>query len=277
MLMEILAGLEGSALAAGLRGSKWVYPLVNAGHIAGIALLFGAIAGFDLRLMGAWPRVPREASGQGPGSRRGHGSLPCRRFRQPALYRQGNRVRGLIPVPGENVHAGDRPRQCYWPTGCFRGVVAWPHDSGARPASRLLLRLCGAVSLVVWLSSSFSAGSSDISKTTCRAPTAGADFSPCGKCRRTPRETFAQIQMIGRLSPVTFVTASASRLSLTEETSPERRTGRLGGNQLCRAPNWFAHEFKQLESKIPWVGPSNAEQPSRHFPRSSKAVATRPR
>jgi hypothetical protein len=61
MLMEILAGLEGSTLAAGLRGSKWVYPLVNAGHIAGIALLFGAIAGFDLRLMGAWRRVPQEA------------------------------------------------------------------------------------------------------------------------------------------------------------------------------------------------------------------------
>ena len=61
MLMEILAGLEGSTLAAGLRGSKWVYPLVNAGHIAGIALLFGSIAGFDLRLMGLWPRVPQEA------------------------------------------------------------------------------------------------------------------------------------------------------------------------------------------------------------------------
>lgn len=61
MLMEFLAGLEGSALAAGLRGSKWIYPLVNAGHIAGIALLFGCIAGFDLRLMGLWPRVPLEA------------------------------------------------------------------------------------------------------------------------------------------------------------------------------------------------------------------------
>jgi hypothetical protein len=61
MLMEILTGLEYSAFAAGLRGSKWVYPLVNAGHIAGVALLFGGIAGFDLRLMGAWPRVPLDA------------------------------------------------------------------------------------------------------------------------------------------------------------------------------------------------------------------------
>src|SRR5262245_14672891 len=61
MLTEILTGLEGSALAGGLRSSKWIYPLVNAGHIAGIALLFGSIAAFDLRLMGAWRRVPLDA------------------------------------------------------------------------------------------------------------------------------------------------------------------------------------------------------------------------
>jgi hypothetical protein len=61
MLMELLAGLEGSALAASLRSSKWIYPLVNAGHIVGIALLFGGIAAFDLRLMGAWLRVPLDA------------------------------------------------------------------------------------------------------------------------------------------------------------------------------------------------------------------------
>jgi hypothetical protein len=54
VLAEALAGLEGSALAAILRGSTWLYPLVNAGHIVGIALLFGAIAPLDLRLMGAW-------------------------------------------------------------------------------------------------------------------------------------------------------------------------------------------------------------------------------
>lgn len=54
MFAEILAGLESTALATTLRGSTWLYPLVNAGHIAGIALLFGAIAAFDLRLLGAW-------------------------------------------------------------------------------------------------------------------------------------------------------------------------------------------------------------------------------
>jgi hypothetical protein len=58
VLTGILAALQGSSLAAALRGSTWLYPLVNAGHIAGIALLFGAIAVHDLRLMGAWRRTP---------------------------------------------------------------------------------------------------------------------------------------------------------------------------------------------------------------------------
>jgi hypothetical protein len=58
VLAETLAALEASWLAATLRGSTWLYPLINAGHIAGIALLFGAIASFDLRLMGAWRLVP---------------------------------------------------------------------------------------------------------------------------------------------------------------------------------------------------------------------------
>lgn len=61
MLAETLAAVEGSGLAAYLRGSTWVYPLINAAHIAGIALLFGAIASFDLRLMGAWRLVPLHA------------------------------------------------------------------------------------------------------------------------------------------------------------------------------------------------------------------------
>ena len=58
MLIEALSALEGSTLAVGLRGSTWLYPLVNAGHIIGIALLFGAIAPLDLKLMGAWRGIP---------------------------------------------------------------------------------------------------------------------------------------------------------------------------------------------------------------------------
>jgi len=58
MIGEWLAVLEGTALARALRDSVIVYPLVNAAHIAGIALLVGSIVPLDLRLLGAWRRVP---------------------------------------------------------------------------------------------------------------------------------------------------------------------------------------------------------------------------
>ncbi len=53
-----MAALEATALARELRDSVWVYPLVNAGHIAGIALLVGSIIPLDLRLLGAWRSIP---------------------------------------------------------------------------------------------------------------------------------------------------------------------------------------------------------------------------
>jgi hypothetical protein len=53
-----LAGLvEVSAPARLLRQSLWLYPLVNVLHLVGIALLFGAIAVLDLRLLGLWRRL----------------------------------------------------------------------------------------------------------------------------------------------------------------------------------------------------------------------------
>lgn len=58
MVEAWLAALEATALARELRDSVWVYPLVNAGHIAGLALLVGSIVPLDLRLLGAWRSVP---------------------------------------------------------------------------------------------------------------------------------------------------------------------------------------------------------------------------
>lgn len=51
-MADVLAALEALPLAAALRGSVWLYPLVNAAHIVGVALLFGAIVPLDLRFMG---------------------------------------------------------------------------------------------------------------------------------------------------------------------------------------------------------------------------------
>lgn len=50
--------IEQWPIAAELRGSTWAYPFVNAAHIVGIALLFGAIVPLDLRLAGFWRGVP---------------------------------------------------------------------------------------------------------------------------------------------------------------------------------------------------------------------------
>ena len=53
-----MAAVEATALARTLRDSVWLYPFVNAGHIAGVALLVGSIVPLDLRLLGAWRSVP---------------------------------------------------------------------------------------------------------------------------------------------------------------------------------------------------------------------------
>ncbi|TQV79605.1 hypothetical protein [Denitrobaculum tricleocarpae] len=56
--LEALTALQNMALPAALRTSRWVYPIVNAGHILGLAMLFGAILPLDLRLLGVWSSVP---------------------------------------------------------------------------------------------------------------------------------------------------------------------------------------------------------------------------
>lgn len=50
-MIDFLAGLEATALAEHLRQSRWTYPLINAGHILGIALIVGSVVPMDLRLM----------------------------------------------------------------------------------------------------------------------------------------------------------------------------------------------------------------------------------
>ena len=58
-MLEFLAWLEASAAGEFVRESgRWTYGLVNLAHVFGIALLFGGIATLDLRLLGAWRRIP---------------------------------------------------------------------------------------------------------------------------------------------------------------------------------------------------------------------------
>lgn len=46
-----LAAVEASWLGVAARGSAWLYPLSNVGHVLGVALLVGGIAVYDLALL----------------------------------------------------------------------------------------------------------------------------------------------------------------------------------------------------------------------------------
>jgi hypothetical protein len=54
---ETLAAIQASPLSQAIRFSQWRYAAVNTAHILGVALLVGAIAPMDLRLLGAWRRL----------------------------------------------------------------------------------------------------------------------------------------------------------------------------------------------------------------------------
>lgn len=58
MLEPALLSVEDWAFVAALRNSTYLYPLVNAGHILGVALLVGGIVPMDLRLLGLWRHYP---------------------------------------------------------------------------------------------------------------------------------------------------------------------------------------------------------------------------
>lgn len=49
---EWLTWLENSAFSEGMRQWMWFYPLIETLHILGLAIFFGSVAMFDLRLLG---------------------------------------------------------------------------------------------------------------------------------------------------------------------------------------------------------------------------------
>lgn len=51
-MIDATVWLETTAVAQHLKASVWTYPLVNAGHLLGIALLIGAVVAMDLRVLG---------------------------------------------------------------------------------------------------------------------------------------------------------------------------------------------------------------------------------
>jgi hypothetical protein len=58
---DLLAGLSASTLGRAMRGSLWLYPAANVGHVVGAATLFGVMLATDLRLLGIGRALPIDA------------------------------------------------------------------------------------------------------------------------------------------------------------------------------------------------------------------------
>ncbi|RJF92371.1 DUF6644 family protein [Noviherbaspirillum saxi] len=59
-----LGWLEASSLGVTMRGSLWMYPIVEIFHIVGFAILVGSVIMFDLRVLGLSKEVPVTAMGR---------------------------------------------------------------------------------------------------------------------------------------------------------------------------------------------------------------------
>ncbi len=58
-MSDFLSWMEASTLGRVMRqAGPWAYAITNVAHVLGVATLFGSILVLDLRLLGAWRRVP---------------------------------------------------------------------------------------------------------------------------------------------------------------------------------------------------------------------------
>jgi hypothetical protein len=58
LLLQIAKAVAGTPFAAWAAGSPQAYPVANVLHLLGLVMLIGAIGLIDLRLLGAFPRLP---------------------------------------------------------------------------------------------------------------------------------------------------------------------------------------------------------------------------
>lgn len=145
--MEFLAMAAETPLARALIASSTLYLLVNAAHILGIGMLFGAILALDLRLLGLAPAVPLATIAPFLSRLAGAGVLlailtglclfsvrPLEYARNPAfLAKLGLVALGLLNVAV--VHFGSG----------WRAVL-----SGGKPTTAL--RISAVLSVVLWIS-----------------------------------------------------------------------------------------------------------------------------
>lgn len=148
-LLGLAQGLQATPFSQALRTSVWLYPLVNTGHLLGMALLFGAIVVLDLRLNGLWRQVPAAllarvlvpvaAAGLALALATGALLFSARPtdYVHEALF--GAKL-ALLAVAGLNIVL-------------LRLAWGWPGRSGPWPADPLPVawRVAGVVSALCWL------------------------------------------------------------------------------------------------------------------------------
>ena len=144
-----MRALENAALPMALAGSVWSYPLVNAGHILGIALLVGGIVPLDLRLLEVWSHLPlgpflqvlRITAAAGLGLAVAFGALlfstAATDYASSGLF-----LAKMVLVACGLLNAG---LAAYW----LRDEHFDPTDTGTLPAA---LRVAALVSLCLWIS-----------------------------------------------------------------------------------------------------------------------------
>ncbi|SMF47440.1 hypothetical protein SAMN02982989_2443 [Xaviernesmea oryzae] len=144
--MEFLAPLAETPLARALISSSTIYLLVNAAHILGIGMLFGAILALDLRLLGLARAMPLPATALYLSRMAGAGVVlaivtglclftvkPVEYVRNPAfLFKVGLIALGLVNVAVVHFGAG------------WKAMLA-----GEKPSAAL--RISAAFSTLIWI------------------------------------------------------------------------------------------------------------------------------
>ncbi|GAA2097476.1 DUF6644 family protein [Actinomadura alba] len=143
----VLTWLETVPPASAVRDSRWGYPLTEAAHITGLAIMVGAIVLFDLRLLGAARqlRVTALAGHALRWSRIGFtvvaltGSLMFMAHATQLAYNTVFQLKMLlIAAAGLNI--------LLFHTGLFRDVKDWDADVRTPPSARA----AAVISLTVW-------------------------------------------------------------------------------------------------------------------------------
>lgn len=144
----VAAWLASTSLAQAMRDSPWLYPIVETVHIAGFCILVGAVAMFDLRVLGVGRTLPVSALARlllpwslgsvlfvVPAGLLMFSTQPDAFLRNPVFLLK----LALIGLAGLNA--------LLFHVGVYRSVAHWETERRAPPTARWQ----AAFSLVLWL------------------------------------------------------------------------------------------------------------------------------